>query len=56
MHSLCTSICINKVDDASIFLETLWAETHAMFHRRLEFMVVFVSLLNLYRDGRRAMA
>jgi trk system potassium uptake protein TrkH len=34
----------------------LWAETFAMFLGRLEFMVVFVSLLNLFRDGRRAMA
>jgi trk system potassium uptake protein TrkH len=34
----------------------LWAETFAMFLGRLEFMVVFVSLLNLFRDGRRAVA
>ncbi|MFH0726711.1 MAG: TrkH family potassium uptake protein [Pseudomonadota bacterium] len=34
----------------------LWAETFAMFLGRLEFMVVFVSLLNLFRDGRRVLA
>jgi trk system potassium uptake protein TrkH len=34
----------------------LWAETLAMFLGRLEFIVVFVSLLKLGRDGRRAMA
>jgi trk system potassium uptake protein TrkH len=34
----------------------LWAETLAMFLGRLEFTVVFVSLLKLGRDGRRALA
>jgi len=34
----------------------LWAETLAMFLGRLEFIVVFVSLLKLGRDAGRAMA
>jgi trk system potassium uptake protein TrkH len=34
----------------------LWAETLAMFLGRLEFIVVFVSLLKLGRDGSKAIA
>jgi len=34
----------------------LWAETLAMFLGRLEFIVVFVSLLKIGRDGRKAVA
>jgi trk system potassium uptake protein TrkH len=31
---------------------TLWSEIIAMFLGRLEFMVVIISLLKLFRDGR----
>jgi trk system potassium uptake protein TrkH len=34
----------------------LWAETLAMFLGRLEFIVVFVSLLKLGRDAQQAIA
>ena len=47
------SVGVTRADMPDV---ALWAETFAMFLGRLEFLVVFTSVIKLVGDGRRLMA